>query len=243
MADGCFRFRRIARGWRRCGCRAATIGAAGRATVMAVVGMAVLALSLSTAAMPAHAGLFGSQETERSGARRTFGKWDDVLKRYATEQTVVPPPCRGPGYDSCHYPDWVAFIESARALDPIAQLQAVARFFDDARYIEDNANWGVEDYWATPGQFMDRDGDCEDFAIAKYATLILLGWPESSLRVAYVTDMNLNIGHVVLAAEVEGRTLILDNQARNQLVPQERIRHYKPTYSLSGDQWWRHVSR
>lgn len=209
-----------------------------------VLGAALCALMLMSAfAPPAWAGLFGSQETQRSGARKTFGKWDDMLNRYTTEQSVVPPPCRGPGYDACHYPDWVKFMESASALDPMAQLQAVARYFDGARYIEDMPNWGVNDYWATPGQFMDRDGDCEDFAIAKYATLIHLGWPEDRLRIVYVTDMNLNVGHVVLAAEVNGQTLILDNQARNQLVPQERIRHYKPTYSLSGDQWWRHVSR
>jgi len=215
-----------------------------RSPTIRVVAAGLLALAACLVLPPpALAGLFGSQETERGGARATFGKWDDMLKRYATERAVVPPPCRGPGYDACHYPDWVAFMERASPLPPLEQLKAVARFFDDARYIEDISNWGVADYWATPGQFMDRDGDCEDFAIAKYSTLILLGWPESALRVVYVTDLNLNVGHVVLAVEHGGQTLILDNQARNQLVPQERIRHYKPTYSLSGDRWWRHVSR
>ena len=37
-------------------------------------------------------------------------------------------------------------------------------------YIVDPINWGVKDYWESPGQFFSRKGDCEDYAIAKYLT-------------------------------------------------------------------------
>lgn len=200
----------------------------------------VLAACLLGAA-PASAGLFGSQEVERPGAKATFGKWAGVLERYYQEQTVVPPPCRAAQYDACPYPQWVAFIENTSALDPMGQLQSVARYFDRLRYIEDQNNWGQGDYWATPGQFMSRNGDCEDFAIAKYSTLRLLGWPAESLRVVYVQDLNLQVGHMILVATLHGTTYILDNQARNQLIQDNRIRHYRPVYSISGDTWWRHV--
>ncbi|MBB4286040.1 transglutaminase-like cysteine peptidase [Roseospira goensis] len=211
--------------------------------VLALLALLCLFLLAGPMAPDARAGLFGSREVERTGALATFRKWDGVLDRYGTEQTVVPPPCRGRGYDACPYPDWVGFIERTSRLDKLSQLQEVARYFDRLRYIEDMPNWGQNDYWATPGQFISRNGDCEDFAISKYATLRHLGWSLSDLRIVYVQDLNLQIGHMVLAATLDGTTYILDNQARNQLVRHDRIRHYRPVYSLSGDRWWRHIPR
>ena len=41
-----------------------------------------------------------------------------------------------------------------------------------------------KDYWATPIEFMGTGaGDCEDYAIAKYFSLINLGIPEDKLRI------------------------------------------------------------
>jgi predicted transglutaminase-like cysteine proteinase len=207
-----------------------------------ILSAAPLALGLLAApAGPAAAGLFGSHEVARTGALEIFTKYSDVLARYDRERAVVPPPCRGDGFDACQYPDWDAFLERTRALDPRAQLEAVARYVDHHPYIEDQPNWGVSDYWATPGQFLSRHGDCEDFAIAKYESLRRLGWPADALRLVYVHDTNLNIGHMVLSAELDGAAYILDNQAPNQVIADDRIRHYRPVYSLSGDRWWRHT--
>lgn len=216
----------------------------------AVIALAAAPVGASASASPdaspdanpgANAGLFGSYEVERNGALGIFEKYSNVLNRYQTERAVVPPPCRGDGFDACSYPDWDAFLESAAPLPPQAQLEAVARYFDNRPYIEDEPNWGLSDYWATPGQFLSRNGDCEDFAIAKYETLRRLGWRAQDLRLVYVHDMNLNIGHMVLSVRLDGTSFILDNQAPNQVIPDDRIRHYQPVYSLSGDTWWRHL--
>ena len=48
-------------------------------------------------------------------------------------------------------------------------------------YLEDLANYGLPDYWATPLQFLDRDGDCEDYAIAKFVSLRELGFAADEL--------------------------------------------------------------
>lgn len=217
------------------------VSGARRRCVRSLVGLLAAVLWAAAASDPAVAGLFGSREVERPGAQTTFGKWDDVLQRYDKEQRAVPPPCRTREYDMCLYPQWTAFLETTRGLDPLAQLKSVARYFDRLQYIEDQQNWGLTDYWATPGQFMSRNGDCEDFAISKYETLVLLGWSPGDLRIVYVQDMNLQVGHMILAATLDGTTYILDNQARNQLIRHDRIRHYRPVYSISEDRWWRHV--
>jgi predicted transglutaminase-like cysteine proteinase len=106
-------------------------------------------------------------------------------------------------------------------------------------YVSDSRNWGVKDYWATPGEFMARSGDCEDFAIAKYLSLRQLGWSEDTLRVAVVRDLSLNVNHAVLIVYFDGRTWLLDNQIR-RVVETETVRHYRPVFSINEKYWWRH---
>ncbi len=41
------------------------------------------------------------------------------------------------------------------------QLVEVNRFFNQFEYQQDLAHWGVQDYWATPGEFLGtQQGDC-----------------------------------------------------------------------------------
>ena len=57
----------------------------------------------------------------------------------------------------------------------MSQIKAVNNFMNKSRYIQDNKNWGKKDYWASPGEFLAKFGDCEDFSIAKYMALKYLG--------------------------------------------------------------------
>jgi len=68
------------------------------------------------------------------------------------------------------------------------KLKQVNDFFNRrTRFGEDSDIWGSQDYWATPLETLGRaQGDCEDFAIAKYVTLKLLGIPTEKLRLTYV---------------------------------------------------------
>ena len=60
------------------------------------------------------------------------------------------------------------------------------------RFIDDIIHWNKVDYWATPIEFLaSHGGDCEDFAIAKYFTLIQLGIPEEQLTLTYVKALRL----------------------------------------------------
>ncbi len=126
---------------------------------------------------------------------------------------------------------------------PLAdQLSAVNRFFNRAPYVLDPVNWGVPDYWASPGQFAAKDGDCEDYAIAKYLALRRLGVPARMMRIVVLEDRNLNTDHAVLAVrDPAGRIWILDNQTPI-VVKAERIRHYRPVYSINEEAWWLHTA-
>jgi predicted transglutaminase-like cysteine proteinase len=176
----------------------------------------------------------------RSANTKVFAKWRAALKRYSEERVREQArKCKATLFKACHYKDWQKFLDEIRRDNKWDQLAAVNRYMNSKRYISDSRNWGVKDYWATPGEFMARSGDCEDFAIAKYLSLRQLGWSDDELRVAVVRDLSLNVNHAVLIAYFHGRTWLLDNQIR-RVVETESVRHYRPVFSINEKYWWRH---
>ena len=83
---------------------------------------------------------------------------------------------------------WRDLLTQAASQPDAAKLRRVNDFFNRrTRFGEDSDIWGRQDYWATPLEVLGRgQGDCEDYAIAKYVTLKLLGIPPEKLRLTYV---------------------------------------------------------
>ena len=83
---------------------------------------------------------------------------------------------------------WRKLMEEARAMPEDEKLKSINVFFNRRiRYASDQEVWGQIDYWATPLEFMGKSaGDCEDYAIAKYMSLLMLGIPPEKLRMIYV---------------------------------------------------------
>lgn len=74
---------------------------------------------------------------------------------------------------------WFRLMNKSYALDEAKKLKSVNNFFNLLRFTDDIKLWGVSNYWATPIEFLGVNaGDCEDFAIAKYFTLLELGIPD-----------------------------------------------------------------
>ncbi len=83
---------------------------------------------------------------------------------------------------------WRKLMEEARSLPEDEKLKLINVFFNRRiRYASDQEVWGQTDYWASPLEFMGKSaGDCEDYAIAKYISLLMLGIPSDKLRMIYV---------------------------------------------------------
>ena len=135
---------------------------------------------------------------------------------------------------------WFKLMNSQRAGSEQEILKKVNVFFNVFRFIDDIKLWGVKNYWATPIEFIGvNGGDCEDYAIAKYFTLLELGIADEKMRITMVKAINLNQYHMVLAYydTPSSIPLILDNidgkiKAANQ-------RHdLIPVYSFNGSQLW-----
>lgn len=94
------------------------------------------------------------------------------------------------------------------------KLVAVNDFFNQISYKEDNRNWGKNDYWAKPKEFLNKGaGDCEDYALAKLYALNKLGIPQNKFKLIYSKIKKNEKPHMVLAYyyNPEKEPLILDN--------------------------------
>jgi predicted transglutaminase-like cysteine proteinase len=116
-------------------------------------------------------------------------------------------------------------------------LRPVNGYFNRLRSITDLAHWGIDDYWATPAEFLaSGGGDCEDYAIAKYFTLKELGVPISRLRLVYVRTSRANAAHMVLAyyATPDAEPLIMDN-LEGRIQPVSDRPDLAPVYMFNDD--------
>ncbi|SMF63088.1 transglutaminase-like cysteine proteinase BTLCP [Tistlia consotensis] len=219
-------------------------GIARRAAM--ILAAAAFALLATDAGAPARAAAGGDQpldhvfgsKTFRNGNLKLFPKWEGMLSRYFAEGQVADS-CTPGLFSRCDLADWQEFLDGEKGREPMRQLDAVNRYMNEHRYIIDPVNWGVDDYWATPLQFLHKDGDCEDYAIAKFMSLRALGWPDDALRIVVVNDLNLRVQHAILVVSLGGEAYVLDNQSPS-VMRADRIRHYRPVYSVNEEAWWLH---
>ncbi len=136
---------------------------------------------------------------------------------------------------------WQKLMRTAKALPEAEKLKRVNDFFNQQiNFVDDIYLWGVNDYWATPMEFLLQGaGDCEDFSIAKYFTLIELGVAEKKMRITYVKALELNQAHMVLTYYSTPRAvpIVLDN-----LIPEIKLATKRtdllPVYSFNGAGLW-----
>ena len=180
---------------------------------------------------------------QKSTKMDAFKKWNEAIERYTKEKAAAKAgKCDDDEMNKCNFDKWIKFLKKIKDKDTVSQIRAINDYMNRAPYITDPVNWGKKDFWATPGEFMAKFGDCEDYAIAKYMSLRLLGYKEEDLRVVAVKDLNLKIGHAVLVVYFKGKPYILDNQIKN-VVPATKIKHYLPVFSINQSAWWKHIPK
>jgi predicted transglutaminase-like cysteine proteinase len=137
-------------------------------------------------------------------------------------------------------------LQDIRVLDELTRLQRVNEFYNrQVLFSDDDSVWGVNDHWASPLESLARGaGDCEDYAIAKYFTLLAAGVPGARLRLVYVRALVGGPGgvltpHMVLAyhATPDAEPLILDNLITD-LRPASRRPDLQPVFSFNAEGLW-----
>lgn len=145
---------------------------------------------------------------------------------------------------------WIALIEQSRSVSDTDKLLAANDYFNmQIQFRDDFSIWRNEDYWATPLETIHKNqGDCEDFSLAKYVTLLILGIPEERIRLIYVqadqtfangSASSAPIAHMVLAyyPSPNAEPYVLDN-----LIPEIKLASQRPDltpiFSFNASSLW-----
>jgi predicted transglutaminase-like cysteine proteinase len=161
----------------------------------------------------------GGEQEPFDNAQLTNGalveKWTAAKLELQIDIDIIAA-CRA-GPDACESAaakSIIAIVEQAEKREGRARIGEINRAVNLAiTATSDKIQYGVEDKWASPlTTFTSGRGDCEDYALAKYAALRAAGFRESDLRLVIVRLPRAQIDHAVLSVRHDGRWLILDNR-------------------------------
>lgn len=162
-------------------------------------------------------------------------------EKFRLDESVLAAAEKKYGTSARHRLDqWVELIRNDESTSDMEKLIKVNAFFNRIDFIDDSLHWGEQDYWATPVEFLASDGgDCEDFSLAKYFTLKVMGVSETRLNLTYVKALNLNQAHMVLTYfKTPGEEpLVLDNLI-DDIKPASQRTDLLPVYSFNGAGLW-----
>ena len=133
---------------------------------------------------------------------------------------------------------WQAMLAQAAGLDEQEKLRMVNAFWNNALIGgEDISIWGQVDYWATPLQSLAKGaGDCEDYVIGKYFSLLHLGVAPEKLRFVYVRAQvgSQSIAHMVLGyyPQPQAEPLVLDSLV-DRIQPAHNRPDLTPVFSFN----------
>jgi predicted transglutaminase-like cysteine proteinase len=158
--------------------------------------------------------------------------WREMLTRWADGKDCDSDTCSSSGW-----PALVAQVEAAG--DVQAQAKLANSLVNAHPYVEDMANWKVQDYWETPYEFLKKSGDAEDFAITKYFLLKAAGVPVDNMQIVAVRLKSLSgVGHAILLVRYgSGHTLVLDNRAVLVMDVNAVVTEYQPVLGVNDNRW------
>lgn len=142
---------------------------------------------------------------------------------------------------------WRDQVNALRRSSEDEQVRRINEFVNKRIFFNDDLSvWGEKEYWATPLESLGRGaGDCEDFAIAKYISLRLLGVGNDKLRMSYVKariggpNSKITEAHMVLGyyPTPTSEPYILDNLI-GELRPASSRSDLTPVFSFNSEGIW-----
>lgn len=110
--------------------------------------------------------------------------------------------------------NFLAIVAQGRAQTGLARIGIINRAVNMAiEPMSDMAQWGVPDRWSAPLETLTTGrGDCEDYAIVKYAALTAAGVPAQDVKLIIVRNTAADEDHAVVAVRDDGEWIVLDNR-------------------------------
>jgi predicted transglutaminase-like cysteine proteinase len=168
--------------------------------------------------------LFG-MDTEPVTAGALFDKWSrakasigqdlDVVSRCQTNEPCPPSAQK-----------LIGLSREGAGRSARARLGLINRAVDQAiSPMSDEKQWGVADHWSDPLETLQSSrGDCEDYAIVKYAALLKAGLPAKDVKIVVLKTAFPREDHAVVAVRADDQWLILDNRTLTLVRDTDMIR-------------------
>ena len=194
-----------------------------------------------SADVPAFFGIqpLGGVPVGSTQAERIVPLWWSTLARNERDNGLNPD--RAP-LSKPQLQQWRTLLAQYPKMAADQKLRTINGFFNFWPGKKDLDNYGQEEYWATPAEFFQHGGgDCEDYAIAKYAALRMLHWPTEDLWVVLVSDVQRKEDHAVLVVRLGKTLFVLDNLSRPKdlIMPHEiYTNHYIPRFAFNDHGVW-----
>jgi len=183
---------------------------------------------------PARAGAEDIFEAEGklSAPMAALKQWQIMMQNFSIDMSKNPSP---------NAKTWAAFMRSIENNTPEQQILKVNLWFNAFPYKRDDYVYGKSDHWASPTEFLEYGGDCEDYTIIKYMTLRLLGFPADTMKIAMVYDIYSGTDHALLLINYNNEDYVLDNR-ENRTTPAYYTERYKPHYIFNEAKFWTYDS-
>jgi predicted transglutaminase-like cysteine proteinase len=199
-------------------------GACATMTAMSggtMIGRCVLGAWLVLAAAPAMAG-YRFEDGVELGPAALLADWSGTLERHEAQRPAIETCLRSLSDCPRHFRGVHLLFNRAGALEEDARIRVVNHFINRRPYrndrpieLESRLTGEVvrlRSRWSTLSEFLERGGDCQDYAVAKYHLLRLLGFPSHALRVVVTWDRASRAHHALLAVRrADGSVWLLDS--------------------------------
>jgi predicted transglutaminase-like cysteine proteinase len=198
-------------------------------TVLMVLALAAFAPAVRAQDAPSGS-LFGAVETGPFTPIDLFPDWMSVLDRMRQTPEPFTDACEFPELGRCKLRTWNSFLESIRGQDRESMVREVNDEMNHFLYVP-NA------HWETPLEFYFMNGDCKDYAVAKYASLRYLGFFPDELRIVVGKDTHAQVEHAILVVYLDGKAIVLDNRI-SRVINASNVYDFRPTYSVNEVSYW-----
>lgn len=161
-------------------------------------------------------------------------KWRGVEADVMAEQSILEQCRANAGACPPNAAQFLRLIGTVKSKSGRAALDEANRAVNASiRYVSDLEQFGEADRWSAPlASFATAQGDCEDYAIAKYVALQEAGFPLDDLQLVLVRDRAAWQDHAVLLARTDEHWLILDNRHSELLEDIDAVT-FTPLYALN----------
>ena len=148
-----------------------------------------------------------------------FLTFEIQAKEFTTKKEIKKLQKEFGGRSGERFSNWNILMKENKSVNKLLQARNIDKYFNQYRYridykVDAEGKKYKSDFFRGFTEFIGKNGgDCDDYAIVKYFSLIKLGVPEDKLEIWIGAYKSNKINHAVLAYYVEGRKdpLILDS--------------------------------